>query len=175
MHFAKLLRVARLQSKLTQADVAALTGIARPNIAAYESDSREPRISTANKLLSAVGATLTVHAPITWTWTTTRRPYAIPSRTWRLPPKQALATIQAEAHIWWSGPPRVFDLSVREQRLRAYEIILREGTPLDIEAVIDEMLLNEAWNDLVLPSELRRAWQPLIDTHNEHTLTETAA
>ena len=33
-----------------------------------------------------------------------------------------------------------------------------------IEAVVDGALLIDCWAELVLPAELRRAWQPLIDT-----------
>ena len=36
-------------------------------------------------------------------------------------------------------------------RPRAYEIVLREGTPSD-EGVVDGVLLCEAWPDLVLPA-----------------------
>jgi len=39
----------------------------------------------------------------------------------------------------------------------------REGTPNDITAVVDGALLVDAWDDLILPAELRQAWQPLID------------
>ena len=42
MKFSKVLRSARTAAQLTQADLAALTGIARPNIAAYETGRREP-------------------------------------------------------------------------------------------------------------------------------------
>ena len=66
-------------------------------------------------------------------------------------------------HLWWSGPPRAFDLAERNDRLRAYEIVLREGTPADIESIIDGLLLCEAWSDLVLPPGLRAAWAGLID------------
>lgn len=55
------------------------------------------------------------------------------------------------------------DLASRVDRIRAYEIVLREGSPKDIVTVVDGLLLCEAWDDLVLPGEARRAWQPVID------------
>lgn len=64
--------------------------------------------------------------------------------------------------LWWSGPPRTFDLSERAERCRLYEIVLREGRPADIEGVVDGVLLREAWPDLVLPRGLAAAWAPLI-------------
>lgn len=175
MGFSGELRSARLSAGLTQADVSALTGIARPNVAAYEADRREPRISTAEVLLNATGASLIIDAPVEWSWTESRRPYAVPSRLWRLPAAEALRQFETGTHLWWSGPSRTFDLSQRSDRLRAYEIVLREGTPEDIAAVVDEVLLCESWRDLVLPADLRDAWQPLVDNELSTASAETAA
>ena len=53
-------------------------------------------------------------------------------------------------------------ISDRRRRARCYEIVLREGTPADLLRFLDGALLVDAWPDLVLPSELRSAWQPVI-------------
>jgi len=163
MMFAEALRSVRREAGLTQSDLARLADIARPNITAYESGRREPRVATATGLLAAAGATWRVDRPIVWRWTEGRRPYAVPSRLWRLPAGVALRSFEAGAHLWWSGPPRCFDLAQRRDRLRAYEVILREGAPEDIAAFVDGVLLCEAWAELVLPVELRTAWQPVVD------------
>ena len=163
MDFGAELRAARRRARSTQADIAAATGIARPNIAAYEAGRREPRLSTAIDLLGAVGAHIAITPAIDWSWTTDRRPFAVPNQLWRLPISRALATITTSQHLWWSGPDRTFDLSDQRQRRRAYEIVLREGTPHDIEATIDGVLLVQEWHELVLPAELRRAWTPAIE------------
>jgi hypothetical protein len=42
-------------------------------------------------------------------------------------------------------------------------LVLREGTPEDISSTIDGALLIDAWPDLVLPAELRQAWQPILN------------
>lgn len=162
MEFGYRFRELRKQQGLTQSDVASATGIARPNIAAYEAGRREPKISTAEALLDAVGASLVVPEPIVWTWTSGPRPYPVPSRLWRLPIDRALTTITTASHLWWSGPPRTFDLHQAADQQRAYEIVLREGTPTDIEQIVDGLLLITLWNDLVLPADLRQAWQPII-------------
>ena len=151
-----------MASGLTQAGLAERSGVARPNIVAYESARREPLFRNALDLLNAAGAQVAVELPVVWTWTDGRRPYAVPSRLWRLPPVQALRRFQPGEHLWWSGPPRSFDLASRPARLRAYEIVLREGTSIDIEGVVDGVLLGEAWPDLVLPATLRAAWEPLV-------------
>ncbi|MCP3935189.1 MAG: helix-turn-helix transcriptional regulator [Actinomycetia bacterium] len=162
MRFGDRLRKERERLGLTQADVAQTTGIARPNIAAYEADRREPRLSTAEQLLAAVGSRLEYSSRVSWTWTEGMRPYAVPSRLWRLPIHQALETITTSDHLWWSGPNRTFDLSDLNHRHRAYEIVLREGTPADIEAIVDGLLVVLAWPHLVLPAQLRAAWDPIV-------------
>ena len=160
--FATELRAARQAAGLTQAALAGRSNVARPNIAAYEHGRREPLFDNALALLLAAGADVTIEPAVTWSWSTGLRPYAVPSRLWRLAADAALRTIDPEPHLWWSGPPRSFDLSRRHERLRAYEIVLQEGTPADIEGVVDGVLLHEAWPDLVLPRLLRSAWSDLI-------------
>ena len=163
MMFPKLLSQARRAAGLTQAEVSALSGVARPNIAALESGRREPRWHTAIVTLEAAGATIEITAPITWSWTSGRRPYAVPSALWRLPIDDIFPVLRPGFTLWWSGPSPHFDLANRDDRARAYELVLREGTPADVASVVDGALLVDAWLDMILPTELRQAWQPLID------------
>lgn len=160
--FPEMLRSARQAAGLTQAELAARTGLARPNITAYETGRREPLFSTATMLLAAAGAVSNVFPSIEWHFTSSRRPYAVPNRLWRLPPRQALQQFETATHLWWSGPPRKFNLADRSERARAYEIVLREGRPEDIASIVDGVLLCEVWSDLVLPRELKSGWQPVI-------------
>ncbi len=170
MEFASVLRHLRLAASLTQADLADRSGIARSNVAAYEAGRREPKWSTAERLLAAVDVPLVVDEPLQWRWTATRRPYAVASRLWRLAPSEALRRIDLAPHLWWSGGPKTVDLLVRADRLRAYEIVLREGTPNDIVGVVDGVLLCEAWTDLVLPAAARGEWECTIDDLGERAL-----
>ena len=114
--FGSHLRASRIASGLTQAGLAERSGVARPNIVAYESARREPLFRNALDLLNAAGAQVAVELPVVWTWTDGRRPYAVPSRLWRLPPAQALQQFQPGGHLWRSGPPRSFDLASRPAR-----------------------------------------------------------
>jgi transcriptional regulator with XRE-family HTH domain len=163
MKFAEVLLNTRTAAGLTQAELEARSGVARPNIAAFEAGRREPRWETATRTLEATGATIDIVEPIIWTWTTGRRPYAVPSSLWRLPLPDAFRSFIPGPHVWWSGSAPRFDLSDREDRARAYELVLREGQPDDIRSIVDGALLIDAWPDLVVPAELRHAWQPLID------------
>ena len=54
------------------------------------------------------------------------------------------------------------DLRDRRQRARVYEIVLREGTADDVLAYIDGVLLVDLWDELVLPRDVRAAWEPLV-------------
>lgn len=164
MTFAETLRSVRVAAGLTQAEVGARVGVARPNVVAYETGRREPRFDSAMALLGAAGADVTVEPPVVWSWTSGLRPYAVPSRLWRLDPALALRTFEPGLHLWWSGPSRSFELAHRAERCRVYEIVLREGRPEDIVSVVDGVLLCEAWPDLVLPRALVASWSPLIVT-----------
>lgn len=160
--FAGSLRLVRLAAGLTQQELAERSGVSRPNITAYESGRREPLYGSAEALMRAAGATLGVDLPVVWSWTSGRRPYPVPSRLWRLEVEQAFRTFEAGSHLWWSGSARAFDLVDRSQRRRAYEIVLREGTPDDIMEVVDGALLCELWADLVLPVALRAGWEAVL-------------
>jgi hypothetical protein len=62
----------------------------------------------------------------------------------------------------WSKPGRIFRLADRSERARAYEIVLREGNAADVLTYIDGALLADLWSELVLPRQLRAAWEPLM-------------
>lgn len=162
MRFADLLRSVRHAAGLTQAELGARAGVARPNVAAYEAGRREPLFESAVGLLGAAGADVVVEPPLVWSWTPGLRPYALPSRLWRLSPERALRSFEPGLHLWWSGPPRTFELRDRADRCRLYEIVLREGRPAEIESVVDGVLLCDAWPDLVMPRALATAWAPLV-------------
>jgi transcriptional regulator with XRE-family HTH domain len=161
--FGDVLKVTRGVAGRTQEDVARRSGIARPNVAAAESGSREPRWDTAVRLLEAAGGRVEVVSEVVWGWTSGRRPYAVPSCLWRLSIAAATREVEPGVELWWSGPKRRFDLADRADRLRLYEVVLREGGPEDIESIVDGALLVDAWPDLVLPVALRAAWEPMID------------
>jgi hypothetical protein len=86
----------------------------------------------------------------------------VPIRLPRLSVDQAFRTVQLPFHVNWSDPERSFNLMVRSERARVYEIVLREGRPEDILAFVDGALLVDLWNDLVLPRDLRAAWAPVM-------------
>jgi len=87
----------------------------------------------------------------------------VPDHLPRLDPDAALRTVELPVHLEWSRRTRTVHLADRHERARAYEVVLREGRPTDIAAIVDGVLLAELWDDLVVPRPIRAAWQPLID------------
>jgi hypothetical protein len=92
------------------------------------------------------------------------RVIVVPSALPRLDPAHALAEVTLPLHLNWSAVDQVFDLRDRRQRARVYEVVLREGGADDVLTYVDGALLLDLWDELVLPRELRAAWQPLIDS-----------
>jgi len=92
------------------------------------------------------------------------RPFHVADRLWRIPPRQALATVTNPGA--GSGAARSslsFDLRDRQQRGQCYEILLVDGTPDEIATWVDGLFLAELWDALVLPRTIRLQWQPVID------------
>jgi hypothetical protein len=61
-------------------------------------------------------------------------------------------------HIAWSEPRLTYDLNIRNDRLRVYEQVLREGTEEDVRYFVDVRELAAVLDELVLPPYVRGAW-----------------
>jgi transcriptional regulator with XRE-family HTH domain len=172
MEPGQLLAQARRRAGLSQDELARRAETSRPTLSSYEHGHRSPTLNTAARILAAADHELIAVPIVTFNEIITRRgrTLAVPSHLPRLSPAQALATVQLPLHLYWSTPPRSFDLRDRAQRARVYEIVLREGGPADILTYVDGVLLTELWPDLVLPSEIRAAWA----TPMNHAMTEAA-
>lgn len=161
---SNLLERARIEAGLSQDELAERAGTSRTTISAYEHGRKSPTLATATRLLSSAGYELTVEPRITFTELRLRqgRPVFVPDGLWRLSFRDAFASVTLPLGLNWSRPDAVFDLSDRRQRTRCYEIVLREGMPNDLRRYIDGALLIDAWSDLVLPRDVRAAWQRVI-------------
>lgn len=173
MEPGRLLTEARHAAGLSQDELASRAGTSRPTLSSYEHGRRSPTLATATRILAAAGYELTATPTITFTQQPARqgRFVPIPSHLPRLDPDKALATVTLPLHLNWSEPGRAFDLRDRHQRARVYEIVLREGAPEDLLAYIDGVLLVDLWPNLILPRDVRAAWEPLL----EHRLATAAA
>ena len=62
-------------------------------------------------------------------------------------------------------PVRVYDLDDPAERKYVYEIVLTDGTCVDINRLIDPTFLAELWDRLYLADDLRAAWAPTVVAH----------
>lgn len=164
MRTENLVAEARRSAGLSQQELACRAHTSRPTLSAYEHGRKSPTLATAARLLAEAGFELTMQSRVRFAEHTTARGRAIllPSVLPRLPLGQALATVVLPVELNWSDPGRRFDLADRRQRARVYEIVLREGMPEHVLEYLDGALLVDLWDDLVVPRDLRAAWQPLI-------------
>lgn len=166
---ANLISRAREAAGLSKADLAQRAGTSRPTLSAYEHGRVSPRLDTVERILAAAGFRLVTTPALRWHEVEVGRGRTapVPDRLPDLPAREAVRVLDMPLHLEWSHPGRSVDLADRRQRARAYEVVLREGSPADIESIVDGALLVDQWEDIVLPRPLRRAWQTAIDATRE--------
>lgn len=161
-----LLAYARRAAGLTQDALARLAGTSQSTLSAYERGTKSPSLAVAERIIEASGHRLEVVANLEFVEVPGQHglhPFWLANQLWRLDPKRAFNTVVLPTpHHHWPVPRRRYDLHERGDRVRAYELILREGLPRDLLDYVDGALLVDAWKDLDLPDPIRRAWQPLI-------------
>jgi transcriptional regulator with XRE-family HTH domain len=162
---AGLLERARRLAGLSRSELARRAGASRPTLAAYAAGTKSPNLATAERIVQAAGFDLDILPRPVFREVAMGNGHAVyvPASLPQLPVDRALGHVRLPLHLNWSEPGREYELSDRRQRARVYEIVLREGTAPDISDHIDGALLVDLWPDLILPAQLRRAWQPLID------------
>jgi len=162
---ANLIAAAREQVGITQEAWAELSGTSRPTLSAYENGRKSPQLSTVERMFEVLSLELSITPKIKFQKIVGARGKTIhiPNQLPRLSAGQALRKLQLPLHINWSQQDREFDLTLRKDRELVYELVLQEGTPRDIESIVDGTLLIDLWNELVIPKNVRSAWQPLID------------
>jgi transcriptional regulator with XRE-family HTH domain len=162
---AELLERVRQEAGLSQEELATRAGTSRTTLSAYERGRKSPTLTTVSRLLESVGYELTAEPHVAFTEHPLRRgrPIFVADRLWRLTIGEAFADVTLPLTVSWSRPGHVFRLGDRRQRARCYETMLREGMPADLLRFIDGALLVDLWPDLIIPREVREAWQPVID------------
>jgi transcriptional regulator with XRE-family HTH domain len=166
-----LIEKARRMAGLSRSELARRAGASRPTLAAYAAGTKSPNLVTAERIVRAAGFELELAPRPEFREVSAGRGHAIyvPGSLPRLPVERALRRVRLPLHLNWSEPDRDYDLADRRQRARVYEIVLREGSARDISDYIDGALLADLWPDLVVPTQLRCAWQPLIDSVRNKT------
>ncbi|GAA2111542.1 helix-turn-helix transcriptional regulator [Actinomadura alba] len=161
----ELLKRARLAAGKTQADIAWAAGTSRTTLSAYEHGRKSPTLDTAERIVEAAGYEFALDPRVEFTDHLTRRgrPFSVPDRLFRLPLDRAFAKVVLPLHLNWSDPGAEYDLSNPADRRLVFQRVLLEGLPEDIRRYVDGALLIDLWPELVLPTEIREAWVPLVE------------
>jgi transcriptional regulator with XRE-family HTH domain len=160
-----LIAQARVNSGLTQDQWAELSGTSRPTLSAYENGRKSPQLSTVERMFEVLSLELVAVPKIKFRKVVGARGNTIhvPNQLPKLSAAHALRKLQLPLHINWSDKDRVFNLALRKDRGRVYELVLQEGNPGDISSIIDGALLIDLWNEIVISKKIRSEWQPLVD------------
>lgn len=160
---------ARRGSGLSQRALARRSGTSQPTLSDYERGGKSPTLAVAERIVQTSGYDLDLTPRVSFVQHSGSRgePYVVPDRLWRLDVADALASVVLPGHLHWSGPSRTYHLADRQDRARVYEIVLREGTEVDLLTYVDGALLVDLWHDLVLPAVLRSAWESLLARYRE--------
>lgn len=95
-----------------------------------------------------------------------RLPFITPDRLW--PRDLLVATRVTLLPVrLQQGRYKAYNLNDPLVRLEVYSALLVHGTGWDLWNYLDANLLTEAFDELLLPEEIRAAWQPLADTWTE--------
>ena len=169
MNTEQLLVRARQAAGLSQGSLAELAGTSRPTLSAYEHGRKSPTLETAARIIREAGLELSLTPRIDFHEAAVDRgrPILVPNTLPRLPLEDAFAVVQLPLYLNWSDRGRRFDLRDRRQRARVYELVLREGRPLDVLNYLDGALLIDLWDELVLPVAVRAAWNAIVTGANE--------
>jgi transcriptional regulator with XRE-family HTH domain len=162
----ELLAYARRAAGLTQDALARLAGTSQATLSAYERGTKSPTLSVADRIIEATGHHLELTPNLEFVEVPGQHglhPFWLAKQLWRLDPERAFSTVLLPGpHHDRPEPRRLYCLHDRADRARAYELLLREGSPTDLLDYIDGALLVDIWKELDLPDPIRRAWQPLI-------------
>jgi len=159
-----VLEQARETAGLSQAALASMARTSRPTLSAYERGRKSPTLDTAARIVGKAGFDLTITPRIGFRQAAVERgrPIRVPNALPRLCLHRVFATVDLPLHLNWSDRGRRYDLLDRQQRARVYELVLREGGPEDVLAYVDGALLIDLWDELVLPTSIRAAWNLVV-------------
>lgn len=156
---------ARRAAGLTQGELARRAHTSRPTLSAYENGRKSPSLETLERLLAEAGFDVDAVPRVEFMDVPGARGRVnwVPTSLPRLPVVEALATVVLPLELNWSVPGQEIRLADRVERARLYEIVLREGRPEDVLRYIDGALLVDVWPELVLPRDIRSAWEAVVE------------
>jgi transcriptional regulator with XRE-family HTH domain len=159
-----VIEVARRAAGLSQQELSWRSGTAQSAISDYERRRKSPTLGVVERLLAATGADVMVIPAVEFEQREAPEigPFFVPNRLWPLLPPLCFARVRMRDPLR-ATTKEVWDLAVRADRIRLYELVLSHGTSIAILGSVDGALLVDAWGEIDLPGPVRAAWQPLID------------
>lgn len=163
MEARQLLAAVRAATGLTQEAVARRAGTSQPTLSAYERGRKSPSLAVTERILHAMGYELDVTPRVTFERMPVGvggRSFYVPDRLWRVEPSDCYAPFKGNH----SPTGRPYLMYERRDRLNAYAWLLEHGSPEDLLARLDGVLLVDAWPEIApsLHESVRNAWLPLI-------------
>ncbi len=148
---------------MTQAELAMLAGTSQATLSAYERGTKAPSLQTASRIIEATDHELMLQARVDWIELHPEGivPFWVPDKLWAVPPPYCFVLLWLPDLIR-PGADDTWDLSKRDERRRAYEILIRRCLPQQMLRWIDGGLLVDLWEELELPDPVRKAWEPTI-------------
>ena len=158
-----IIEIARRSAGLSQGELARRARTTQSAVSDYERRRKSPALAVTERLLAATGSDVMVIPAVDFEQHDDPEvgEFFVANRLWPLLPPLCFDRVRlrdrggAVAGVW--------DLAVRADRIRLYELVLCDGTADAILACVDGALLVDAWPDMDLPAPIRKLWQPLID------------
>ena len=158
-----IIEIARRSAGLSQAELARLARTTQSAVSDYERRRKSPALSVTERLLTAAGSDVMVVPAVEFEQHDAPEvgEFLVANRLWPLLPPLCFDRVRLRDRE--GAPVGVWDLAVRADRIRLYELVLCGGTADAILACVDGALLVDAWPEMGLPAPVRKVWQPLID------------
>lgn len=156
---------ARKAAGVSQQQLARWAGTTQSSISEYESRKKSPTLAVVERLLEELEVEIAVrpvvafdvvHDPVIGQ-------YLVPERLWSVPLPDCFSRVVVLGHLFGRTRPRVWDLSIEDQRIEFYEWAVLHGTPDLLMDSVDGVLLMQVWARMNIPDVLRAAWQPVLD------------
>ena len=159
-----VIEVARKAAGLSQRQVADWARTQQSSVSEYESRRKSPTLAVVERLLDAADHDLVARPRVFFEYREDPDVggYLVPDRLWQVPIPACYERVTVFYLRGVTGYD-VWDLSVLEERIEFYGLMLRHSAEEVMLNAVDGALLVEAWPSLDLPEVIRAAWQPLID------------
>ncbi len=156
---------ARKAAGVSQQLLARWAGTTQSSISEYESRRKSPTLAVVERLLDELEVELTVRPVVTFD--VVHDPvigqYLVPERLWSVPLPDCFSRVVVLGQLFGRTRPRVWDLSVEDQRIDFFEWAVVHGSAELLMDSVDGVLLMQVWAHMNIPEVVRAAWQPVLD------------